>query len=170
MPASVDRDATRERPLPIRIYALAKELKLDSKVLVDICTKAGVTGKGSALASLTDEEMSEVKAFIAGGKAGGDGARAPVGQLRRTGCCGRRGGLLPADPLPPFRREDYIASRRRGRRARPPVLERQEPRKAKREPTAETTSRRNGDREREERERRRSSWRRCPRPRSRRTG
>jgi len=32
--------------LAARIYALAKELKLDSKVLVDLCAKAGVTGKG----------------------------------------------------------------------------------------------------------------------------
>ena len=50
--------------MPIRIYALAKQLKLDSKVLVDICTKAGVTGKGSALASLTDEETAKVTAFV----------------------------------------------------------------------------------------------------------
>jgi translation initiation factor IF-2 len=51
----------------IRIYALAKELKLDSKELVDICTKAGVPGKGSALASLTEEEAEKVKLFIRGG-------------------------------------------------------------------------------------------------------
>ena len=38
--------------MAVRIYSLAKELKLDSKVLVDICTSAGVLGKGSALASL----------------------------------------------------------------------------------------------------------------------
>ena len=49
--------------MPIRIYALAKQLKLDSKELVDICTKAGVTGKGSALASLTDEETARVMAY-----------------------------------------------------------------------------------------------------------
>ena len=49
--------------MPVRIYSLAKELKLDSKVLVDICTSAGVTGKGSALASLTDEEVERVKAY-----------------------------------------------------------------------------------------------------------
>ncbi len=42
-----------------RIYSLAKELKLDSKELVDVCAKLGIRGKGSALASLTDEE--EVK-------------------------------------------------------------------------------------------------------------
>jgi translation initiation factor IF-2 len=38
---------------------LAKELKLDSKELVDVCARLGIRGKGSALASLTDEE--EVK-------------------------------------------------------------------------------------------------------------
>ena len=59
----------------VRIYSLAKELKLDSKVLVDICTKAGVAGKGSALASLTDEEVTKVKAFMASG--GGKPAAAP---------------------------------------------------------------------------------------------
>jgi translation initiation factor IF-2 len=46
---------------------LAKELKLDSKDLVDICTKAGVPGKGSALASLTDDEVEKVKQFLRGG-------------------------------------------------------------------------------------------------------
>jgi translation initiation factor IF-2 len=50
--------------LAVRIYALAKELKLDSKELVDICTKAGFPGKGSALASLTEDEAEKVKQFI----------------------------------------------------------------------------------------------------------
>ena len=50
--------------MPIRIYALAKELKVDSKELVELCAKAGITGKGSALASLTDEELDRVKAFL----------------------------------------------------------------------------------------------------------
>jgi translation initiation factor IF-2 len=53
--------------LAVRIYALAKELKLDSKDLVDICTKAGLPGKGSALASLTEEEAEKVKQFLRGG-------------------------------------------------------------------------------------------------------
>ncbi len=52
--------------MAVRIYALAKELKLDSKELVDICTKAGVPGKGSALASLTEEEVEKVKQFLKG--------------------------------------------------------------------------------------------------------
>ena len=53
--------------MAVRIYSLAKELKVDSKELVDICTKAGVPGKGSALASLTDEEVEKVKQFLKGG-------------------------------------------------------------------------------------------------------
>lgn len=53
--------------MAVRIYSLAKELKLDSKELVDICTKAGVPGKGSALASLTTEEEEKVKQFLKGG-------------------------------------------------------------------------------------------------------
>jgi translation initiation factor IF-2 len=81
--------------LPIRIYALAKQLKYDSKVLVDICTKAGVTGKGSALASLTDEEMATVTAFINSGKAGKQAGAPPAS------------GLEAAAPAV-FRREDYM--------------------------------------------------------------
>ena len=51
--------------MPIRIYALAKELEIDSKELVEICTKAGIPGKGSALASLDDDEVAKVKAYLA---------------------------------------------------------------------------------------------------------
>ena len=48
----------------IRIYTLAKELNIESKSLVDICKKAGLNGKGSALASLTDEEVDQVKSYL----------------------------------------------------------------------------------------------------------
>jgi hypothetical protein len=54
--------------VPVRIYALAKDLNLDSKELVEICRKAGIPGKGSALASLTDEEAEKVKGFLSGEK------------------------------------------------------------------------------------------------------
>ncbi len=50
--------------MPIRIYALAKDLKIDSKELVDICTKAGIPGKGSALASLEDDEVIKLKSYM----------------------------------------------------------------------------------------------------------
>ncbi|MCG8652016.1 MAG: translation initiation factor IF-2 N-terminal domain-containing protein, partial [Pirellulales bacterium] len=53
--------------MPARIYALAKELNLDSKDLVDLVKKVGITGKGSALASLTDEEAQRVRDHVAGG-------------------------------------------------------------------------------------------------------
>ncbi|MCE5267653.1 MAG: translation initiation factor IF-2 [Planctomycetaceae bacterium] len=81
--------------MPIRIYALAKELNLDSKVLVEICTRAGVKGKGSALASLTDEETVKVRAFMSAGKTGRSSAPAA--------------SEAEAAAPPVFRREDYIA-------------------------------------------------------------
>ncbi|QDV66681.1 Translation initiation factor IF-2 [Rosistilla carotiformis] len=50
--------------MAVRIYALAKDLKIDSKELVQICNKVGVTGKGSALASLDDDEVEKVKKHL----------------------------------------------------------------------------------------------------------
>ncbi len=55
--------------MPARIYALAKELNLDSKDLVDLVKKAGITGKGSALASLTDDETQRVRDYLGGSSA-----------------------------------------------------------------------------------------------------
>ena len=67
--------------MPIRIYSLAKELDIDSKELVDACTKAGVTDKGSALASLSDDEVAKVRAHLnkAAAPATSTGASAGVG-------------------------------------------------------------------------------------------
>ena len=48
----------------VRIYAFAKELGLDNKQLLELCTQAGVKGKGSALASLEEEEVAAVKAYM----------------------------------------------------------------------------------------------------------
>src|ERR1041384_251997 len=96
-------DVRGEGNLPVRIYTLAKELKLDSKVLVDICTKAGILGKGSALASLTDEELVQLKAFMA--KGGGAASAKPAATTTaKTGVpvgAAAEGGT--------FRREDYVA-------------------------------------------------------------
>jgi translation initiation factor IF-2 len=82
--------------VPIRIYALAKQLKMDNKVLVDICTKAGITGKGSALASLTDEELVKVTAFMEASKSKGTAVR------------GKPGAVGAAAAPPVLRREDYL--------------------------------------------------------------
>lgn len=48
----------------VRIYSLAKDLGMDSKELVDLCTRIGIQGKGSALASLEDEEIARIKRHI----------------------------------------------------------------------------------------------------------
>ncbi|HEX7448414.1 MAG TPA: translation initiation factor IF-2 [Pirellulales bacterium] len=89
--------------MPVRIYQLAKEFKLDSKDMVDRCAKAGVTGKGSALASLTDEEEVKVRAFLAGGanraaSATGGGRAGGVATLAPPA---KTGPLTPSDYIPP---------------------------------------------------------------------
>ena len=53
--------------MPIRIYAFAKELGFDNKQLLDVCDKVNIKGKGSALASLDDEEVAKIKSFLADG-------------------------------------------------------------------------------------------------------
>lgn len=50
--------------MKIRIFALAKELGMDSKVLIDECNKAGVKLKNSALASITPEERDVVIDYL----------------------------------------------------------------------------------------------------------
>ena len=116
--------------MPVRIYSLAKELKLDSKVLVDICTSAGVTGKGSALASLTDEEVDRVKAYHGRSGRGGKAARAKPRTRRRRDPPTRRRSQPPiADarscaarttsrPTGTARRQGAGAGRSRRRRSR----------------------------------------------------
>jgi len=49
----------------VRIYSLAKDIGLDSKELVDLCTRLGILNKGSALASLDDDEITKIKKHLA---------------------------------------------------------------------------------------------------------
>ena len=88
--------------MPKRIYALAKELQIDSKELVDVCDKVGVTGKGSALASLNDDEIVKVKAYLAGG------TKTTAAPPPKTQTLQSAGATVSA-PTVPFTREDYIA-------------------------------------------------------------
>ncbi len=60
--------------MPKRIYALAKELAMDSKDLVDLCTKLGILNKGSALASLDDGEVERINQHLAESKASKEAA------------------------------------------------------------------------------------------------
>jgi translation initiation factor IF-2 len=87
----------------VRIYTLAKELKIDSKELVELCTRAGIQDKGSALASMTDEEVAKLKEFIAAKSRPPERpAAAPVRPAAPP---------APVKPAAPatLRREDYIA-------------------------------------------------------------
>ena len=96
--------------MPIRIYALAKKLGIENKELVDICTKAGIKGKGSALASLDDDEVVKVEAFLKGGDAGGRAAAEPA-------------PVAPAKPKPKPAPAPVAASQKR---TEPEVLKRPE--------------------------------------------
>ncbi len=87
--------------MPVRIYALAKELNLDSKELVQVCRKAGIPGKGSALASLDDDEVVKVKSYLSGGEK----------KSTKTGGSARGGAAATGDTGKPeaYTRDDYIA-------------------------------------------------------------
>ena len=101
--------------MSVRIYQLAKEFEFDSKEFLEICAKAGVTGKGSALASLTDDEESKVRGYIAGGVGKTGGRTAAAG--------GAKGGTATLPPPPtsaPISREAYIPPA--GTLGKPPVL------------------------------------------------
>jgi len=60
----------------IRIFSLAKELGMDSKVLIEHCRAAGLTVKGSALASISPEEKDLVMRHMEGAK--GDASESPA--------------------------------------------------------------------------------------------
>jgi translation initiation factor IF-2 len=90
----------------IRIYTLAKELKLDSKELVELCTRAGIQDKGSALASLTDEEVSKLREFMASKS---KPSAAPARPLARPAAPGSKPPVGESSGMVPLRREDYIA-------------------------------------------------------------
>ena len=84
---------TKDSRLKIRIFALAKELDIDSKLLIDYCAKAGITIKNSALASISPEERDRVLDVMkaSGSSAAGDGSR------RRSAVAGTRDGVARSD-------------------------------------------------------------------------
>ena len=69
--------------MSIRIYALAKDLDIESKSLVDLCQKLGMGKCGSALASLTDEEVALVKDHLSKQKAKKTAASAGSNDMAR---------------------------------------------------------------------------------------
>ena len=105
--------------MPARIYALAKELKIDSAELSDICSKAGISGKGSALASLSDEEVAKLKAYMAGGSGTSQSASNTTAEQLQ--------GRLDGGSA--IRREDYVAPA--AAMEKPEVVKSEKPRETK---------------------------------------
>jgi len=118
----------------VRIYTLAKDLRLDSKELVDLCTRAGIQDKGSALASLTNEEVAKLKEFMAGKpKAAPERPSAPV---RPSAPARPSAPVRPSAPIrptvaAPLTREDYIAPGGVAGKGRPPEVPASKPIAAK---------------------------------------
>lgn len=63
--------------MKIRIFALARELGLDSKVLLGLCDEAGVPLR-NALATITPEQRDQIVTFIKNRDSGGKTAEAPA--------------------------------------------------------------------------------------------
>jgi len=85
--------------LAVRIYSLARDLKIDSKEILEFCKKAGIEGKGSALASLTEEECALLQAAMKKSEAPSE-APEPI-----------KPELAPPDgpdPVQPIQRTDYV--------------------------------------------------------------
>ena len=62
--------------MPIRVYALAKDLKIDKEDLYDLCRKLDITLNGkSALASLSAEDALRVKEYVSSRKSDSDKRR-----------------------------------------------------------------------------------------------
>lgn len=96
--------------MPVRIYTLAKDLKLDSKELVDLCNKIGITGKGSALASLEDEEVLRIKKHLESASATKTEERPAPSQAPATPAVPVRGSGFVGRPqiIPPRRKTTAV--------------------------------------------------------------
>jgi len=79
-----------------RIYALAKELKLETKSVLEICKELQMGDKTSGLASLSDDEVARIRDYI----------KQPKGRTTR----GRSGvpAVGESGTARPIRREDYV--------------------------------------------------------------
>ncbi len=82
--------------MAIRIYALAKELKLETKSLLEVCKELQMSDKSSGLASLSDEEAARIRDYI----------KQPKG--RATRASSGTGGIADSGLARPIRREDYV--------------------------------------------------------------
>lgn len=85
--------------MKIRIFALAKELDIDSKLLIDACTKAGITIKNSALASISPEERDRVLRVLEDQRTGSTSAAAPSSSAAAPAKAAPSAGTATRDPM-----------------------------------------------------------------------
>jgi translation initiation factor IF-2 len=109
-----------ERRVAVRIYTLAKDLKIDSKELVDLCTRAGIQDKGSALASMTDEEVAKLKEFMAA-RSRPPERPAPAAPVRPAPAPAPAPASAPAAAAT-LKKEDYIAPGGVAGKGKPPEM------------------------------------------------
>jgi translation initiation factor IF-2 len=85
--------------LKIRIFALARDLGLDSKVLIDLCEEAGVRLR-NALATISEEERDQVVAYIRkkGSAPSAEQPVADISPLREQPAVGRRVPVIGTPP------------------------------------------------------------------------
>ncbi|MEQ9411637.1 MAG: translation initiation factor IF-2 [Fuerstiella sp.] len=69
--------------MKIRIFALARELGLDSKVLIGLCDEAGIKLR-NALATITPEERDQIVAYVQNRGSGGSTKAEPAADLTPT--------------------------------------------------------------------------------------
>ncbi|MFQ5733798.1 MAG: translation initiation factor IF-2 N-terminal domain-containing protein, partial [Planctomycetaceae bacterium] len=74
--------------MKIRIFALAKDLGLDSKVLIEHANNAGVSVKNSALASISPEEKDVILKYLEGRKSSPAAAEESSAPIRKQGLDG----------------------------------------------------------------------------------
>lgn len=70
--------------MKIRIFALAKELGLDSKDLIESAAEAGVEVKNSALASISHEERDQILSYLKSRESGGGRGASPTEEVVAT--------------------------------------------------------------------------------------
>ncbi len=100
--------------MKIRIFALAKELDIDSKLLIEYCAKCGVQAK-NVLASISPEERDQVVAFIRGQDRG-----APVAEAAPVAATRDEAAVEVARSTRTIRNMNTMVARPQGGRVRPP--------------------------------------------------
>jgi translation initiation factor IF-2 len=121
--------------LKIRIFTLAKELDLDSKVLIGVCQKVGIHLKDSPLASISEEEKVRVLAYMAQSSSSGESAEKSEAMAPPKRAPARPGaGRVPAMRTTPPRSQPPRAEPAKDQEAEPEVPTEAAPVESPREP------------------------------------